>query len=137
MIVTEGTISREEASAFKAIWKCTVPSKVTAFMWRVLHDRIQTKVNLFKRHVLQKACASCRNSAETSVHLLLYYNFATRVWQHVMDWLGIVFRLPHNLYGEQLLGSYGDSGIRLFFRTEMLISREWLNRSKFHHGNGG
>ncbi|GAU10007.1 hypothetical protein TSUD_120060 [Trifolium subterraneum] len=74
LIVTGGgTVSREEASAFKAKWECPAPSKVSAFLWRLLHDRI--RLELYKRRVIQaegnQECAFCRNCTETAVHIVV------------------------------------------------------------------
>ncbi|PNX63461.1 hypothetical protein L195_g061640 [Trifolium pratense] len=39
--------------AFKAIWNCPAPSKVGGFSWMVLHNRIPTRDNLFRRRVFR------------------------------------------------------------------------------------
>jgi hypothetical protein len=36
MLVTGAAVSPEAASAFKAIWKCPAPSKVSALVWKAL-----------------------------------------------------------------------------------------------------
>jgi hypothetical protein len=100
MLNMEPAISPEEATVFKVIWKCPTPSKVSAFVWKVLLDRIPTKVNLFRRRVIQangdQACTFCGNCLETSSHLLLYCDFAIKVWQGIFDWLGLSLYFPHN-----------------------------------------
>jgi hypothetical protein len=53
LTIDRNCFSLECLSAFKAIWKCTAPSKVLGFSWMLLHDRIPTKTNLFRRHILQ------------------------------------------------------------------------------------
>jgi hypothetical protein len=60
LLVDRGNLSGDQISAFKAIWKCPAPSKVMGFAWQVLHDRIPTKVNLFRRKILlQPADQDC------------------------------------------------------------------------------
>ncbi|PNY09187.1 ribonuclease H [Trifolium pratense] len=54
MIIARGSISQEKQSAFKAIWKCPAPSKVSGLVWTILHDRAPTRVNLFRRRVIQE-----------------------------------------------------------------------------------
>jgi hypothetical protein len=39
---------------FKNLWKCGAPSKVCAFSWQLLLDRVQTKDNLLKRRIIQQ-----------------------------------------------------------------------------------
>ncbi|KAK2449160.1 nucleoside diphosphate kinase [Trifolium repens] len=48
----EITTAREEISAFKALWNCLAPSKVLCFSWKVLHNRVATRDNLFRREFL-------------------------------------------------------------------------------------
>jgi hypothetical protein len=107
MLITGSSVTPEEGTAFKAIWKCNAPSKVSAFLWKLLHDRIPTKVNLYKRRILRpednQACAFCGNCEENSLHLLLYCDFALVVWQGVFDWLGLKLSFPHNF--QSLLNS--------------------------------
>ncbi|MCI32672.1 hypothetical protein A2U01_0053886, partial [Trifolium medium] len=38
-----------------AIWKCLEPSKVSAFAWQLLHDRIPTQLNLHRRRIIDAA----------------------------------------------------------------------------------
>jgi hypothetical protein len=45
------TVSEEQGRVFSSIWKSQAPSKVIAFSWKLLHDRIPSKVNLAFRHV--------------------------------------------------------------------------------------
>ncbi|WJX21245.1 hypothetical protein P8452_10705 [Trifolium repens] len=63
----------------------SVPSKVSALPWKLLHDRLLTKINLIRRRVVlvdnEQACAFCGNGTETSLHLLLYCDFAMSVWE--------------------------------------------------------
>lgn len=47
-----GGLTREEAGVFHDMWKSKAPSKVLAFSWNLLLDRIPTKVNLLRRHLL-------------------------------------------------------------------------------------
>ncbi|CAJ2672512.1 unnamed protein product [Trifolium pratense] len=90
----------EEVAVFRAIWNFPAPSKVSSLLWKLLHDRIPTKVNLYRRGVIHsegyQSCAFCGNCAETAIHLLLYCDFATRVWRAVFDWLGMCLQFPHN-----------------------------------------
>jgi hypothetical protein len=49
LFITRENIPLDRQSTFKAIWKCQAPSKVSGFVWLVLHDRVLTRVNLCRR----------------------------------------------------------------------------------------
>jgi hypothetical protein len=57
-------------------------------------------VNLRIRRVIpadgNQVCAFCDNCSESSLHLLLYCDFAISVWRGVFDWLGLRLQFPHN-----------------------------------------
>lgn len=73
--------------AFKVLWKGKVPSKVLAFSWQILLDRIPTKVNLFSRQVLLSQqsllCVFCGSDVETIDHLFMSVSLAYLVWTKV------------------------------------------------------
>jgi hypothetical protein len=89
-----------EELAYSMIWKCGAPSKVCAFSWQLLWDRLQTKDNLQKRRILhhqQTMCVICGTAIETNAHLFLHCDFVAKVWYALMRWLGLVVIIPHNL----------------------------------------
>jgi hypothetical protein len=60
---------------FKFIWKCGVPSKVSAFAWQVLLDKVPTRDNLRRRGVVGvegSSCPFCQEGPETVSHLFLH-----------------------------------------------------------------
>jgi len=69
----------------------TMP-KVFVTAWRVLLDKIPTRVNLIKRGVLVNSplCALCNMLEESYQHLFLDYVFAQRVWSRCYRWIGIL-----------------------------------------------
>jgi hypothetical protein len=66
----------QEKRVFESLWENPAPSKVVAFVWKVLLDRIPSKVNLAMRHVIplegSTMCTLCALREETSLHLLLH-----------------------------------------------------------------
>jgi hypothetical protein len=102
------------AEAFKVIWKCLTPSKVSAFVWQLLHDRIPTRVNLLRRRIIDVngdfSCPLCHDNSESSLHLFLYCDVALKVWAGVFDWLNLPFSLPHTLFS--LLNYFTSSGCK-------------------------
>ena len=56
---------------FTDLWKLKVPSKVSLFAWRLVRDRLPTKVNLRRRNMELNdvCCPLCRNYDEDASHL--------------------------------------------------------------------
>jgi hypothetical protein len=95
-------LSPFELAIFKNIWDSPAPSKVIAFSWQLLYDRVPTKVNLSLRGILPhnsgNNCIWCGNERESSSHLFLHCNVAMVVWYQIFKWLGVVVVIPPNLF---------------------------------------
>jgi len=67
-MIFEDNRTEGEKTVFRQIWKFATPSKVVAFSWRLLHDRIPTRSNLAIRNCLPPGvttnCVACLNVAE-------------------------------------------------------------------------
>jgi hypothetical protein len=86
--------------AVSKIWSCGIPSKISAFSWQLLLNRIPTKENLCKRGIIpqhQSVCIFCNGSLESAVHLFLHCDTAAKVWYEIMSWLGLVIIVPLNI----------------------------------------
>jgi hypothetical protein len=90
------------AYIYQNLWKSPAPSKVSSFVWQLLHDRVPTRNNLVIRQVitegLESVCPLCGLELETSEHLFMYCNVATKVWQDIFLWLNIPFDRPHSVF---------------------------------------
>jgi hypothetical protein len=85
---------------FKQLWKCGAPTKVCAFSWQLLLNRIQTKDNLLKRRIIEVqfgACGLCGDVMESALHLFLHCKYSAKVWYEITRWLGIMIILPHDV----------------------------------------
>jgi hypothetical protein len=95
-------VSMEEARVFKKIWESTAPSKIIAFSWQLLYDRLPSKRNLRSRGMVQflhnENCTWCGVCPETGIHLLLHCNYAQEVWGRVCRWLGLDVVIPPNFF---------------------------------------
>jgi hypothetical protein len=83
--------------AFKFIWKCGVPSKVSAFAWQLLLERLPTRDNLRRRGVVSVegvSCPLCLAEIESATNLFLHCRFAAGIWYDINRWLGVVSVLP-------------------------------------------
>jgi hypothetical protein len=98
----EGVVDPWNASVFSVIWKCPAPSKVSGFVWQLLHGRIPTRKNLVARRVIDGdgdiSCALCGEETESELHLFLYCEIAMLVWIEIFFWLDVPFCLPHNIF---------------------------------------
>lgn len=102
LVLTEDSWQIDEKRVFQDLWAIKAPSKVVAFSWRVLLNRIATKVNLEARNILPDEgsllCVACGRSNESVLHLFLHCELATNVWLELMRWLGGGFIIPPNLF---------------------------------------
>lgn len=84
----------QELRVLNNIWKIPTPSKIIAFSWKLLRNRIPTRVNLMHRGIVANDgtlnCVHCIGPAENVLHLFLFCDFALRVWKAIFRWLGIV-----------------------------------------------
>ncbi|KAK2437817.1 hypothetical protein QL285_022666 [Trifolium repens] len=75
------------------IWESPAPSKIIAFSWQLLLDRIPTRTNLEKRGMLPVGapweCLGCVGMCENSTHLFLHCPCVMWVWGEIFKWLGI------------------------------------------------
>ncbi|PNX79781.1 ribonuclease H, partial [Trifolium pratense] len=138
LIIPRDAMPNEERLAFKAIWKGPTPSKVSGFAWMLLHDRVPTRVNLYKCRIIQEdgdqRCVFCGQCAETVTHLFLYCSGITQVWHRVCAWLGLHFLLPHSI--SSLLNFFattpGCKQLRQGLVDEVKIAswKWWIGKSK-------
>jgi hypothetical protein len=73
-----------------------------AFSWKVLQDRIPTKINLARRNVLQPGAnlnrALCNDGEDSSSHIFLHCDVVFKVWDMFVRWLNIYFIISHNFF---------------------------------------
>jgi len=74
------------------LWRKDIPLKVSVFAWRIFHNRLPTKENLFRRGIFQhdaQMCVTGCGLVESYVHLFLHFNVFGQVWQLVRHWFGV------------------------------------------------
>jgi len=102
IVLSEEVWSNLAKGVFSNIWKSSAPSRVVAFSWKLLYDRIPTKVNLAVRNVLpfeaSRLYTFCDRVDESSTHLFLHCEVASRMWQDIMRWWEMIFLIPPNLF---------------------------------------
>jgi len=101
LMATTTHLTSSEEVVFGSIWHSPAPSNVVAFSWKLLLDRIPTKINLARRNVLPTdeslLCSLCGSGEETSSHIFLHCEVMLRVWEKVFRWLNFNFLIPPNL----------------------------------------
>jgi len=78
-------------AAQNLIWHSQVSLKVSILAWRLLRERLPTKINLHIRGIITDADISCvaRCRHDESVdHLFLHCDFFDAIWHQVWLWLG-------------------------------------------------
>lgn len=60
------------------------PDKMKIMVWRLLHNHVPTRKNLYNRHLLADvACYSCGLEAETVIHICRDCPFVISVWEQM------------------------------------------------------
>ncbi|GKV18426.1 hypothetical protein SLEP1_g28813 [Rubroshorea leprosula] len=85
------------STIFKRIWNPILPTKVSAFNWQLMLDRIPTKVNLLRRGIIkdmeESKCVICEEQEEDSAHLFLRCKMTRWLWEACTKWWGAEAKL--------------------------------------------
>ncbi|GKV08691.1 hypothetical protein SLEP1_g20289 [Rubroshorea leprosula] len=108
----------EEAKIFKRVWNPIIPSKVDAFNWKALLDRIPTKLNLIKRGIIkdmaEEKCVLCEEKNEDFIHLFLNCRIVSILGHGLQNHTS---QKGGTVSGMQLHGLYGWHKMERFFMT--------------------
>ncbi|GAU22999.1 hypothetical protein TSUD_98280 [Trifolium subterraneum] len=97
------------------IWHKQVPSKVSVLAWRLLRNRLPTKDNLVRRHIITPDahfCVTGCGEVETAQHLFLSCPIFAPMWSSLRAWVGI----SCNFFGYAVFGWCAKSRIIDFSR---------------------
>jgi hypothetical protein len=125
-----------EAFVFKKLWSSPAPSKIIAFSWQLLYDRLPSKRNLYRRgagHLLENQnCVWCIDGQETGNHLFLHCRFAQAVWREICNWLCLDPLVPQNLFVlfHIFFGGAGNKKIRKGFLLIWHTTLWWLWKTR-------
>jgi len=87
------------------VWHKLVPTKVSLFAWRLLKDRIPTRSNLVRRHVIQpneNLCLGGCGCIETADHLFIGCDLFGSVWFVICHWIGFSCVFPGSITNHYL-----------------------------------
>ncbi|GKV07784.1 hypothetical protein SLEP1_g19505 [Rubroshorea leprosula] len=78
---------------FKRVWNPNLPTKISAFNWQLLLNRLPTKSNLLKRGFSaimgDGKCSLCQEEEEDATHLFLKCKNRRWIWKECDRWWGI------------------------------------------------
>jgi mannosylglycoprotein endo-beta-mannosidase len=134
---SEVEIGENVNRVFQQLWKSPAPSKLIAFSWQLIHNRIPTRDNLARRSIIRgddsRVCVLCSNVGESSSHLFLHCDVAYGVWAAIFRWLGIIIIMPPSLpIMFEYLSSFAKNkkvrnGFRLVWHTTLWLI--WKGRN--------
>jgi hypothetical protein len=141
----ESGVGVHELRVLSNIWKSPAPSKVITFALKLLRNRLPTRVSLAYRGIEMNGgsvnCVNCQGIAETEVHLVLFCDFAMRVWKEIFRWLGLVIIIPPNLslLFDCLTVSAGTKKVRSGYSLiwHAMVWMIWSSRNNVIFSNGG
>ncbi|GLU02749.1 hypothetical protein SLE2022_199870 [Rubroshorea leprosula] len=91
-----------KSTTFSRIWNSSLPSKVSAFNWQLLQDRIPTKMNLLTRGIIKDIgeckCGICGEKEEDTMHLFLRCSTVRWLWVACAKWWGIQVTLKEDCW---------------------------------------
>ncbi|GAU27401.1 hypothetical protein TSUD_356360 [Trifolium subterraneum] len=101
LAITSVEVAPEPNSLLTRVWKSWAPSKVIVFSWQLLQDRVPTRQNLLRRHVLREAslslCALCGDFVESINHLFITCDYISIFWYNLARWLGFELVSPNSI----------------------------------------
>jgi hypothetical protein len=105
LLVSEFEYMEEEDGALVKIldhiWESLAPSKVIAFSWQLLYDRIPSRCNLRYRGVVLSdipwECVGCVGTEEDTTHLFLHCPSAMLVLREIFKWIGVFIIIPPSI----------------------------------------
>ncbi|KAK8701662.1 hypothetical protein V6N13_020045 [Hibiscus sabdariffa] len=85
-------------AVWNSVWSNLAPPTIEAFVWKAIHSRLPTKVNLSNSGCLQHSsllCVLCGLYPETTDHLFCHYSVVIETdSKFVADWLENTHRCP-------------------------------------------
>lgn len=94
--ILNSRIPTHDVISLYLLWRQEVPLKVAVFVWRLFHNRLPTKVNLFWRGIVaheSKLCVGGCGSLEIENYLFLECNVFGTIWKLVQNWMTVIQRI--------------------------------------------
>ena len=106
------SLGENQDVVFKELWKLIIPAKSSVFAWRLIRDRLPTKLNLRRKQVVvnDTLCPFCNNNEEDATHLFFNCSKTLPLWWESLSWINMVTALPQNLRDHFLQHGNGNVG---------------------------
>lgn len=103
---------------FCKLWRCKAVPSAALIAWRLMENKLATRVNLSRRGVLvdSSTCSLCGKEEESCRHFFFDCNFAWRVWYR---WLGVlvVSHIEPKLNFDQFRMSFASETVNIVWNT--------------------
>ena len=127
---------------FSKLWRCKAVPSAMLTAWRVMEDKLATRVNLSRRGILVDSpmCCLCGKEEESCRHLFFDCSFARRVWWLCYRWLGVLF-VAHNepkFNFDQFRMSFSSETVNIVWNTLCVgvVSEIWKHRNNIIFKSG-
>ncbi|GKV26629.1 hypothetical protein SLEP1_g35894 [Rubroshorea leprosula] len=101
-LLTKEESEANRSTTFTRVWNSILPSKILAFNWQLLLDRIPTKMNLLRRGIIKDTgegkCGICNEEEEDTTHMFLKCKMARWLWMACAKWWGINVTLEEDCW---------------------------------------
>ncbi|GKU87429.1 hypothetical protein SLEP1_g1825 [Rubroshorea leprosula] len=91
-----------QEKVFRRVWNPNLPSKIFAFNWQLLLNRLPTKSNLLKRGLGvvmgDGNCNLCQEEEEDTTHLFLKCKNVRWIWKECARWWGINIEIQEDCW---------------------------------------
>jgi len=113
------------------VWHKQVPLKASIVSWRLLKDRLPTRLNLQRRGLLEVAAITCVSGCgneESASRLFLHCDVFVSLWQYIRSWIGVSGVDPHNISEHlyQFIHYTGHTKARRSFLQLIWLLCVWL-----------
>jgi hypothetical protein len=121
----------EEVATTTLIWHKQVSLKVSVLAWRVLRNRLPTRDNLVRRHIIEPNahfCVTGCGGEETAQHLFLSCPVFAPLWGLLRSWVGFSSVDPVSIQDHfvQFSHSAGGSRARRSFLQLLWLCSIWV-----------
>ncbi|GKV32332.1 hypothetical protein SLEP1_g40948 [Rubroshorea leprosula] len=91
-----------QEKVFRRVWNPILPTKISAFNWQLLLNRLPTKSNLLKRGFSvimgDGNCILCQEEEEDATHLFLKCKNVRWIWKECARWWGINLEIQEDCW---------------------------------------
>ena len=105
-------------SDFVDLWKLKISSKAAMFAWRIILNRLPTRMNLRRRQVMvnDSMCPLCGLREEKAAHLFFSCSKSLPLWWESFSWVNLATTLLQNPSDHYLQHSAGTAEGKLLTR---------------------